>query len=135
MLWLASNVKVFALLIWISGQKKFERILKQPNTASDAYRWEFSLFITLLSLLQPQSYRFGERVAADFAPTVQGQGEGEEVPGQGAGDVQIRAEERPQKHMGGKRNRGRVGTQGVYPGGEGHICSGDKKHNFSQKFP
>ena len=49
MLWLASNVKVFALLIWISGQKKFERILKQPNTASDAYRWKLSSFTTLPS--------------------------------------------------------------------------------------
>ena len=29
-----------AYLIRISGQKKFERILKQPNTASDAYRCE-----------------------------------------------------------------------------------------------
>ena len=66
--------------------------------------------MTLLSLLQPQSYRFGERVAADFAPTVQGQGEGEEVPGQGAGDVQVCAEERPQEHLGGKWDWGGVGT-------------------------
>ena len=40
------------VLIWISsGQKKFERILKQPNTASDAYRWKPCSF-TPLSFLK-----------------------------------------------------------------------------------
>ena len=118
---------------WISGQKKFERILKQPNTASDAYRWKLCSFITLPSLFHPQPHRFGQRVAADLAPAVEGQGEGEEIPGQGAGDVQVCAEERPQEHLGGQRDWCRVGTQGVYPGGKGHICSGAQTHNIKFK--
>ena len=63
-------------------------------------------------------------MAADVTPAFQGQGEGEEVPGQGAGHVQVCLEERPQEYLGGKWDWGGVGTQGVYPGGKGHICAG-----------
>ena len=49
-------------------------------------------------------------MAADFAPAVEGQGEGEEVPGQGAGHVQVRPEERSQEYLGGKWDWGGVGA-------------------------
>ena len=88
-------------MICLSGQKKFERILKQPNTASDAYRLALSLFfVAMLSPFQPQSHCFGKRVAADLTSALQGQGEGKEIPGQGTGYVQVGLEERPQEHLG-----------------------------------
>ena len=112
-------------MICLSGQKKFERILKQPNTASDAYRLALSLFfVAMLSPFQPQSHCFGKRVAADLTSALQGQGEGKEIPGQGTGYVQVGLEERPQEHLGCQWYWGGVGSQGLHPGSEGHICSG-----------
>ena len=63
-------------------------------------------------------------MAADLTSALQGQGEGKEIPGQGTGYVQVGLEERPQEHLGCQWYWGGVGSQGLHPGSEGHICSG-----------
>ena len=82
-----------AKMEWGPGQKKFERILKQPATSNDAYSHIALGNVWLQTLHQVNIIDVCNGVTNDVLPANQGQGEGEEVPGQGHHDVQECPEE------------------------------------------
>jgi hypothetical protein len=56
---------------------------------------------------------------------------GETVSGSRHQRLQECVEARPPEHLGGQRDRGRARTQGLHPGGQGHLRTG----RYIYKYP
>ena len=120
-----------AKMEWGPGQKKFERILKQPATSNDAYSHIALGNVWLQTLHQPTKVR-----PLDFnlkTPTllwiVQGQGKREEVPRSCTDNVQDNSQKWSSQHLGKQWHWSCTCSQRIHHRSKRYICTGINKQN------
>ena len=111
---------------WGPGQKKFERILKQPATSNDAYSHIALGNVWLQTLHQPTKVRH-----LDFNPKTPtllwiGQGKREEVPRSCTDNVQDNSQKWSSQYLGKQWHWSCTCSQRIHHWSKRYICTGNQ---------